>query len=259
LHIYFAEGSAQTPRSKRELVERLSSFCGFSNATNMELDRKYLLMNILEDDDLGEIDAMLDRERVPPLVSDGDLADEVERKEKARQVRLRSTATGNVLLTTRFGGIPASQIDNLLLFSVHDWDPSTFVDTDRLLFAHGLTSLNTSSGRIGCIPRFCNLRLFGSGRQRFWRRGLGAIVQDERTLSGGEIFVSSQQFFMLPLKTNILCPCSRCPRCLGIYLAPDTCRASTGPANTVLVPAIVRTPGLRMTRAPLQFRIIVGS
>lgn len=193
LHLYFAEGSAQTARSKRELVERLSSFCGFSNANNMELDRKYLLMNILEDDDLDEIDAMLDRERVPSLVSDDDLANEAERKEKARQVRLRSTATGNALLTTRLGGIPAARIDNLFLFSVNDWDPSTFVDTDRLIFAHELKSRNTSSGRIGCIPLFCNLRLFGSGGRRFWRRGLGTIVPDDRTVSEGEIFVSSQQ------------------------------------------------------------------
>lgn len=193
LHIYFAEGSTETSRCKRELVERLSSFCGFSNATNTEFDRKYLLLNILDEPDLDEIDVLLDRERVPPLVSDNDLAEEAEREQNASQTRQRSTAKGNTPSTTSFGSILASQIDNLLVFGAKDWDASTIADTDECIFAQGPPSTTTSNGGIGDIPGFRNVRIFGFGRQGPRPRGLGVIQQDERTLSEGEIHVSFQQ------------------------------------------------------------------
>jgi hypothetical protein len=164
LHIYFAEGSTETSRSKRELVERLSSFCGFSNATETEFDRKYLLMNILDEPDLDEIDAMLDRARVPPLVSDDDLAEEAEKK-NANQNQQRPTATGNILSAnilsaTEFSGIPVSQIDNLLVFGATHWDPSNIIDTNALIFTQGLASPNTRSGNISW---FRNVRIFTLG------------------------------------------------------------------------------------------------
>jgi hypothetical protein len=200
LHIYFAEGSTETSRCRRELVERLSSFCGFNNATSTEFDRKYLLMNILSEDDLDEINAMLDRETVPPLVSDADLADEAERKQNARQNRQRPIATGSAPSTNSFTVIPASQIENLLVFCAKDWDPSTILNPDELIFAQRSTSRNMSNRGIGDIPRFRNVRVFGFGGRRSTHEGLGVTVQDERTSSEGELIVSFQPFFMLSLK-----------------------------------------------------------
>jgi hypothetical protein len=254
LHIYFAEGSTGTSRSKRELVERLSSFCGFSNATNNEFDRKYLLMNILDEPDLDEIDAMLDRERVPLLASDSDLADEAVRKQNACQNRQRPTATGSVLSTIT---LTLSQIDNLLVFGAKDWDPSSIIETDGLIFAQGRMSPNTRNGGIGDIPGLRNVRIFSFKGRGSAHRGLGAIEEDERTVSEGEIFVSSQQFFALSLKLIPAPPCSRSPIYSRIYLAQDTSRTNTGPASIVPVPAIVRTTVLRIPRATLQFRITV--
>ena len=200
LRIYFAEGSSGTPRCKRELVERLSSFCGFINATTTEFDRKYLLMNILDEDDLNEIEEMLDRERVPPLASDGDLAAEAERRRNAHENRQRSS--GSVAPTNRTADIPTSRIGNLRIFAARDWDPSASFDGDGIIFPQGSPCSNAGAGNSRDVPELPNVRLFSFARGSTARR-LGATEPDERTASVGEIFVSFQKFFMLSLQINI--------------------------------------------------------
>jgi hypothetical protein len=82
LHIYFTQSSMDTRRSNSELVEKLSSFCGFDKGSEDGLDRKYLLLCIITEPDQAEIDSLLDKHRVPPLLSDSDLAAEDERHQK---------------------------------------------------------------------------------------------------------------------------------------------------------------------------------
>jgi hypothetical protein len=82
LHIYFAEPFIGRSSSDSELAEKLASFCGFEKATEDNIDRKYLLLSIINAAEQAEIDDLLDQHRVPPLVSDDELAEEYERIRK---------------------------------------------------------------------------------------------------------------------------------------------------------------------------------
>jgi hypothetical protein len=66
-------------RSNSELVEKLSSFCGFDKANEDGMDRSYLLLCVIMEDDQAEIDALFDKHKVPPLATDGELKAEEER------------------------------------------------------------------------------------------------------------------------------------------------------------------------------------
>lgn len=97
LQIYLAQDSIGATRSNIELVEKLSSFCGFDKSNEDGIDRKYLLLYILTEDDQAYIDAQLDKDRVPPLISDNELIEEAERhKREQGQPRALSSATKSI-------------------------------------------------------------------------------------------------------------------------------------------------------------------
>jgi hypothetical protein len=81
LHIYFAEKTIGSRRSNSELVEKLSSFCGFDKAED-GIDRYYLLLCVIIEDSRKEINTLFDKHTVPPLVTDGELVAEEERVKK---------------------------------------------------------------------------------------------------------------------------------------------------------------------------------
>jgi len=82
LHIYFAEKTMGSRKSNSELVEKLSSFCGFDKANEDGMDRSYLLLCVIMEDDQEEINALFDKHKVPPLATDGELKAEEERVKK---------------------------------------------------------------------------------------------------------------------------------------------------------------------------------
>jgi hypothetical protein len=82
LHIYFAEKTMGSRRSNSELVEKLSSFCGFDKANEDGIDRYYLLLCVIIEDNQKEIDTLFDKHKVPPLATDGELVAEEERVKK---------------------------------------------------------------------------------------------------------------------------------------------------------------------------------
>jgi hypothetical protein len=82
LHIYFAEKTMGSRRSNSELVEKLSSFCGFDKGSEDGIDRSYLLLCAIMEDDQKEIDTLFDKHKVPPLATDGELVAEEERVKK---------------------------------------------------------------------------------------------------------------------------------------------------------------------------------
>jgi hypothetical protein len=82
LHIYFAEKTMGSRRSNSEFVEKLSSFCGFSKGSEDGIDRSYLLLCAIMEDDQKEIDTLFDKHKVPPLATDGELVAEEERVKK---------------------------------------------------------------------------------------------------------------------------------------------------------------------------------
>jgi hypothetical protein len=95
LHIYYAEKTMGTQRSKRELVEKLSTFCGFDKASEDGVDRSYLLLCVIMEDDQKEIDMLFDKHKIPPLASDGELVAEKERAKKLEaKASQDNTATG---------------------------------------------------------------------------------------------------------------------------------------------------------------------
>jgi hypothetical protein len=82
LHIYFAEKTMGSRKSNSELVEKLSSFCGFDKGSEDGIDRSYLLLCAIMEDDQKEIDALFDKHKVPPLATDVELVAEEERVKK---------------------------------------------------------------------------------------------------------------------------------------------------------------------------------
>jgi hypothetical protein len=96
LQIYFAEKTMGTRRSNSELVEKLSSFCGFDKANEDAIDRSYLLLCVLIEDDQGEIDALFDKHKVPPLATDGELVAEEERVKKLEAKSFQSSTNTGV-------------------------------------------------------------------------------------------------------------------------------------------------------------------
>lgn len=82
LHIYFAEKTMGSRRSNSELVEKLSSFCGFDKGSEDGIDRSYLLLCAIMEEDQKEIDTLFDKHKVPPLATDGELVAEEERVKK---------------------------------------------------------------------------------------------------------------------------------------------------------------------------------
>lgn len=95
LHIYFAEKTMGTLRSNSELVEKLSTFCGFDKAIEDGIDRSYLLLCVIMEDDQKEIDTLFDKHKVPPLATDGELVAEEERVKKLEAMHSQnSTNTG---------------------------------------------------------------------------------------------------------------------------------------------------------------------
>jgi hypothetical protein len=101
LHIYFAEKTMGSRRSNSEFVEKLSSFCGFSKGSEDGIDRSYLLLCAIMEDDQKEIDALFDKHKVPPLATDGELVAEEERVKKLEAKHSQNnTNTGGSHTTT---------------------------------------------------------------------------------------------------------------------------------------------------------------
>jgi len=95
LQLYFAQGFVSTSKSKRELVDRLYNFCGMNNTTLKRHDLQYLLSQILDEDDTNEIIDILDRARVPELVTDEELDEEAKRNNRQHFHRPpRTSASG---------------------------------------------------------------------------------------------------------------------------------------------------------------------
>ncbi len=82
LHIYLAEKTMGSRRSNSELVEKLSSFCGFDKTNEDGIDRYYLLLCVIIEDNQKEIDNLFDKHKVPPLATDSELVAEEERVKK---------------------------------------------------------------------------------------------------------------------------------------------------------------------------------
>jgi hypothetical protein len=79
LHIYFTEKAMGSRKSNSELVEKLSGFCRFDKGSEDGIDRRYLLLCTIMEDDQKEIDTLFDKHKVPPLATDGELVAEEER------------------------------------------------------------------------------------------------------------------------------------------------------------------------------------
>ena len=96
LHIYFAEKTMGSRRSNSELVEKLSSFCGFDKANEDGIDRYYLLLCVIIEDSQKEIDTLFDKYKVPPLATDGELVAEEERVKKLEAKSSQNNINTNV-------------------------------------------------------------------------------------------------------------------------------------------------------------------
>jgi hypothetical protein len=101
LHIYFSEKAMGSRRSNSELVEKLSSFCGFDKATEDGIDRSYLLLCVIMEDDPEEIDALFDKHKVSPLATDGELVAEEERVKKLEAKTSQNNSNTGVSLTVK--------------------------------------------------------------------------------------------------------------------------------------------------------------
>jgi len=159
LHIYFAQDSMRMGRAMHELVNRLATFCGFRSATNTELDRRYILRSILDESHQDEIEEMLDREMVPPLASDDELADEEERRNRQNGEGTATLATGRVRQAGSGGAGSAQAVlfvgvlfQNLRVFNGENWNPSqtnTGAENQRRrTSAIGAVGANTAGGRL---------------------------------------------------------------------------------------------------------------
>jgi hypothetical protein len=178
-------------------VDRLSSFCGFSNATNTEFDRRYILRNILDESHQDEIDEMLDREKVPRLVTDGQLAEEEERRQREQRIAFATLTSDKVQANFGQSGIVAGgpgvgvntavvmPIENLLVFCTGDLNPLSGVAADGCQTPDESRPPSYTSSKSNSIPNMGNTRLsiFGGHRIR-----LGC--SDERTIWKGESHVS---------------------------------------------------------------------
>jgi len=213
LHIYFTQSSMGTPRSNSQLVEKLSSFCGFDKGNDDGLDRKYLLLYVVTEPDQGEIESLLDKHKVPPLLSDDDLAAE-DKRNKKEQLQPRgaisaSTRHIGVALTgeskfdsthTAMAGLAEKiPLGNIRVFTVND-EISSASNANYFLLSR--SSLGLPSARSAYlvnpganqIPGMENVHVLGLRRTM--------LDQDAERIAGlGEIFVSLRPLPSQALRT----------------------------------------------------------
>jgi hypothetical protein len=204
-----------TRRSNSELVEKLSSFCGFDKVGDDNIDRKYLLLCIITEPELMEIEDLLDKHRVPPLLSDEDLAvEDAKRKKEQAQPRrsgmveattgakTNTTQTADPLkfdIRTSYETITAlaGKIipESIRVFTVNDNIPGS-LNGNTTLFTHGPSGFGTSGlyrvhpdGRTGAanIPGMENVHVLAL-RKRLMDE------EAEKVAALGEIFVSCSLF-----------------------------------------------------------------
>lgn len=136
LQLYFAQSFVSPSKSKRELIDRLYNFCGMNNTTSERLDLRYLLSQILDEDDTNEIIDILDRAMVPELVTDEELDEEAERNNRQHFHRPpRTSASGR-------GGC-----GNGGSTTGKDWD--AILEVIKGLLTDGVRILDLANGFVG--------------------------------------------------------------------------------------------------------------
>jgi hypothetical protein len=211
LQIYLDQSAIGTTRTNGELAEKLSSFCGFDKGEEDGIDRKFLLLYILGESDQTYIDAMLDKNRVPVLISDADLAEEEERHKREQAQPRQSTVTLGAVPTQDTKGIKVSAStmgfashagmaalgskflpENIRVYTVRDGDVTARGDGSAFVYdrrypgtaAPGNPYFVDPSRQAGTgsTPRLNNVHVMALGR--------GGLDPDSEKIAGlGEVFV----------------------------------------------------------------------
>jgi hypothetical protein len=219
LHIYFAEKTMGSRRSNSELVEKLSSFCGFGKASEDGIDRSYLLLCVIMEDDQQEIDTLLDKHKVPALATDGELVAEEERAKRLEALQYstgtrRKAAVAPLKMNVSYMTIAALAekilLQQIKVFTVSEDVAIEGYSSDWIMFARNMDGSGGSSSNSSSLSYMldANMSLGPNGvpsmeNIQLISLKLGMRNQDlDRLQSLGEVFVSSSLIPILSFETK---------------------------------------------------------